>query len=39
MLGMPGLSAYFPLHEIGNVKKEHTVYISGAAGAVGSSAG
>lgn len=36
---MPGLSAYFSLHEIANIKPEHTVFISGAAGAVGSSAG
>jgi NADPH-dependent curcumin reductase CurA len=36
---MPGLSAYFPLHEIAHIKPEHTVFISGAGGAVGASAG
>jgi len=37
-LGMPGVTAYFALHEIGLIKPEHTVFISGAAGAVGATA-
>lgn len=35
ILGMPGLTAYFGLMEIGKPKKGETVVISGAAGAVG----
>lgn len=38
-LGMPGLTAYFGLLEVGKVKEGETVLISGAAGAVGSIAG
>jgi NADPH-dependent curcumin reductase CurA len=38
-LGMSGLSAYFGLFEIGQPKPGETVLISGAAGAVGSTAG
>lgn len=34
-LGMPGMTAYFGLLEIGQPKKGETVVISGAAGAVG----
>ncbi|MBM3788755.1 MAG: NADP-dependent oxidoreductase [Acidobacteria bacterium] len=39
VLGMPGLSAYFGLLEIGQPKPGETVVISAAAGAVGSVAG
>ena len=39
MIGMPGLSAYFPLEDIGKPKPSDTVYISGAAGVVGLVAG
>ena len=39
VLGMPGLTAYFGLLEIGQPKKGETVVISGAAGAVGTTAG
>jgi NADPH:quinone reductase len=35
ILGMPGLTAYFGLLDIGKPKKGETVVISGAAGAVG----
>ena len=35
ILGMPGLTAYFGLLEIGKPKKGETVVVSGAAGAVG----
>ena len=35
ILGMPGLTAYFGLLEIGKLKKGETIVISGAAGAVG----
>jgi N-terminal domain of oxidoreductase len=35
-LGMPGLTAYFGLTEVGDLKEGDTVVISGAAGAVGS---
>lgn len=35
MLGMPGLTAYFGLLEIGRPKEGETVVVSGAAGAVG----
>ena len=38
-LGMPGLTAYFGLTEVGELKEGDTVVISGAAGAVGSVAG
>ncbi|KAK3322640.1 hypothetical protein B0H66DRAFT_473234 [Apodospora peruviana] len=34
-LGMPGLTAYSSLHEIGQPKKGETIFISSAAGAVG----
>lgn len=39
VLGMPGLTAYFGLIEIGQPKEVETVVISGAAGAVGMTAG
>lgn len=39
VLGMPGLSAYFGLLEIGKPQPGETVVVSGAAGAVGSIAG
>lgn len=35
VLGMPGLTAYFGLMDIGKPKKGETVVVSGAAGAVG----
>lgn len=35
ILGMPGLTAYFGLLDIGNPQKGETVVVSGAAGAVG----
>lgn len=35
ILGMPGLTAYFGLMDIGKPKKGETIVISGAAGAVG----
>ena len=35
-LGMPGLTAYVGLLDIGTPKPEQTVFVSGAAGAVGS---
>ena len=38
-LGMPGLTAYFGLREVGEIKEGDVVVISGAAGAVGSVAG
>jgi NADPH-dependent curcumin reductase CurA len=38
-LGMPGLTAYFGLLEIGHPKAGETVVVSGAAGAVGSVVG
>jgi NADPH-dependent curcumin reductase CurA len=34
-LGMPGLTAYSALHEIGKPKKGETIFVSSAAGAVG----
>ena len=37
--GMPGMTAYFGLLEIGRPRGGETVFISGAAGAVGSLAG
>jgi NADPH:quinone reductase len=39
ILGMPGLTAYFGIMDIGKPKKGETVVISGAAGAVGIVAG
>jgi NADPH-dependent curcumin reductase CurA len=39
VLGMPGLTAYFGLLDVGALKDGETVVISGAAGAVGSVAG
>ena len=36
MLGIPGLAAYFGMLNIGQPKKDETVVVSGAAGAVGS---
>lgn len=39
VLGMPGLTAYFGILEIGKPKAGETVVVSGAAGAVGSAAG
>jgi NADPH-dependent curcumin reductase len=38
-LGMPGLTAYFGLTEVGNLREGDTVVVSAAAGAVGSVAG
>jgi NADPH-dependent curcumin reductase CurA len=35
VLGMPGLTAYSSLYEIGKPKKDETIFISSAAGAVG----
>ncbi|KAF7968969.1 hypothetical protein HWV62_28767 [Athelia sp. TMB] len=34
-LGMPGMTAYFGLHDIGRIKRGETLVVSGAAGAVG----
>jgi NADPH-dependent curcumin reductase CurA len=39
VLGMPGMTAYFGLLEIGQPKEGDTVFVSGAAGAVGSLVG
>ncbi|HUT88390.1 MAG TPA: NADP-dependent oxidoreductase [Thermoguttaceae bacterium] len=39
VLGMPGMTAYFGLMEIGQPRPGQTVFISGAAGAVGSLVG
>jgi len=39
VLGMPGMTAYFGLLEIGQPKEGETVLVSGAAGAVGSVVG
>ena len=39
MLGMPGLTAYLGLMEIGKPQKNETLVVSGAAGAVGSVVG
>ncbi len=39
ILGMPGLTAYFGLLEVGQLKESETVFVSGAAGAVGSVVG
>jgi NADPH-dependent curcumin reductase CurA len=38
-LGMPGMTAYFGLLDVGEAKEGDTVVVSGAAGAVGSVAG
>jgi len=38
VLGMPGLTAWVGLVDIGQVKDGETIYVSGAAGAVGSTA-
>jgi hypothetical protein len=39
VLGMPGFTAYYGLFELGQPKEEETVFVSGAAGAVGSAVG
>ena len=39
LLGMPGLTAYFGMTEVANTQPGERVFISGAAGAVGSVAG
>ncbi|XP_049834665.1 prostaglandin reductase 1-like [Schistocerca gregaria] len=39
VLGMPGISAYFPLLEVCQLKAREVVVVSGAAGAVGSIVG
>lgn len=39
VLGMPGMTAYFGLMDIGQPKSAETVVVSGAAGAVGSAVG
>ena len=39
VLGMPGFTAYYGLFEIGRPQEGETVFVSGAAGAVGSAAG
>jgi len=38
-LGMPGMTAYFGILEVGKIKEGETVVVSGAAGAVGSIVG
>jgi hypothetical protein len=38
-LGVPGFTAYVGLHDIGGLKRDDTVFVSSAAGAVGSVAG
>ena len=38
-LGMPGMTAYFGILEVGAIREGETVLVSGAAGAVGSVAG
>ena len=39
VLGMPGFTAYYGLFELGRPSEGETVFVSGAAGAVGSAAG
>jgi len=39
VLGMPGFTAYYGLFELGEPQPGETVFVSGAAGAVGSAAG
>ncbi len=39
VFGMPGLTAYYGLFELGEPKDGETVFVSGAAGAVGSTVG
>lgn len=39
VLGMPGMTAYFGILEVGKIKKGDVVLVSGAAGAVGSVVG
>lgn len=39
VLGIPGLTAYFGIREVGEVKSGDTVLVTSAAGAVGSAAG
>ncbi|MDQ3379900.1 MAG: NADP-dependent oxidoreductase [Actinomycetota bacterium] len=39
VLGMPGFTAYYGFHELGQPKEGETVFVSGAAGAVGSTVG
>lgn len=39
VLGMPGLTAYAGLNDVANLAEDETVFVSGAAGAVGSVAG
>jgi hypothetical protein len=39
VLGMPGFTAYYGLFELGTPREGETVFVSGAAGAVGSAAG
>ena len=39
VLGMPGLTAYYGLFELGQPQEGEIVFVSGAAGAVGSAAG
>ncbi|MDE0427619.1 MAG: NADP-dependent oxidoreductase [Candidatus Poribacteria bacterium] len=39
ILGMPGLTAYFGLLKVGKLQARETVFVSGAAGAVGSVVG
>ncbi len=39
ILGMPGMTAYFGILEVGKIKPKDTVLISGSAGAVGSVVG
>jgi NADPH-dependent curcumin reductase CurA len=38
VLGMPGFTAWFGLVEVGHIEEGETVYVSGAAGAVGGAA-
>jgi NADPH-dependent curcumin reductase CurA len=38
VLGMPGFTAWYGLAEVGRVREGETLYVSGAAGAVGSTA-